>query len=348
MKKNLWVLGMAVAALTSCTQSEVLEIPESRAIGFNMHVDKNSRNALTDVNKTSIQEFHVFGYYREIPNLGQDTPTGDFVSLFNNTQVERTDAKAETWTYSGVKYWQTYTQYRFAAYANGLNEAHLSVDDADNVNKVAYDPTADAMIFTNYKAEGDNDLVAAITSDIITGASITSPEVPFSFDHMLSKIGFSFYGNTQTTLKISDVTINGACTTGNATYTYQTGADNKNLIAWTGLGGTTVYTSSSTENALGSSVTRYVFYVIPQANTNATVSFCLTTYDANGDKIDKTKYTANLQTTATNHVGVWKEGYVYEYYPLFPSSPPHYLSFLPTWQLASLRTSDPEKGRRKW
>lgn len=29
--------------------------------------------------------------------------------------------------------------------------------------------------------------------------------------------------------------------------------------------------------------------------------------------------------------------------PLFPSSPQHYLSVLPTWQLSSPRTSDPER-----
>ena len=43
MKKNVWLLGVAAAALTSCTQSEVLDVPESKLIGFETHVEKQTR-----------------------------------------------------------------------------------------------------------------------------------------------------------------------------------------------------------------------------------------------------------------------------------------------------------------
>ena len=34
MKKSLWIFGVAVIALTGCTNNEVVDIPQSRAINF--------------------------------------------------------------------------------------------------------------------------------------------------------------------------------------------------------------------------------------------------------------------------------------------------------------------------
>ena len=70
MKKTLWMLGVAVAALTSCTQSEVVEIPESRVIGFDSFVGKNSRAAyliqqpgqMAPTTKDNLYQFWVLGY----------------------------------------------------------------------------------------------------------------------------------------------------------------------------------------------------------------------------------------------------------------------------------------------
>ena len=56
MKKNVWLLGVAVAALTSCTQSEVLDIPESRTISFETFLGKSSRAAdYTDVSSVMLK-----------------------------------------------------------------------------------------------------------------------------------------------------------------------------------------------------------------------------------------------------------------------------------------------------
>ena len=43
MKTKLWMLGVAVAALTSCTQSEVIDVPENKVIGFEPFVEKHTR-----------------------------------------------------------------------------------------------------------------------------------------------------------------------------------------------------------------------------------------------------------------------------------------------------------------
>ena len=44
MKKSLWILGVAVIALTGCTNNEVVDIPQSRAINFsNAFVNNTTR-----------------------------------------------------------------------------------------------------------------------------------------------------------------------------------------------------------------------------------------------------------------------------------------------------------------
>lgn len=61
MKKSLFVLGVAVAALASCTQSEVLEVAEGRAIQFNTFVNNNTK-AVTEITAGSYSgTYYLFG-----------------------------------------------------------------------------------------------------------------------------------------------------------------------------------------------------------------------------------------------------------------------------------------------
>ena len=62
MKKSLFVLGVAVAALASCTNEEVTEVAQNRVIGFNSFVNNNTK-AVTVVNSLANSEFYVFGMY---------------------------------------------------------------------------------------------------------------------------------------------------------------------------------------------------------------------------------------------------------------------------------------------
>ena len=84
MKKTLWMLGVAVAALTSCTQSEVLDVPESKMIGFEPFVGKSTRAAqmIQQAQRSgenapdNLYQFWVFGI------------EGGDVTLFNATDDE--------------------------------------------------------------------------------------------------------------------------------------------------------------------------------------------------------------------------------------------------------------------
>ena len=93
MRTRLWMLGVAVAALTSCTQSEVVEIPENRVIGFDTFVENDSRAVAADVNISTIKNFHVFGYNQS----GNET----WETVFDNVDVTYQN---NAWTYSPTKY----------------------------------------------------------------------------------------------------------------------------------------------------------------------------------------------------------------------------------------------------
>ena len=299
MKTKLWMLGMAVAALTSCTQSEVVEIPESRVIGFDTFVENDSRAAAAAVNISTITKFHVYGY--------NQSGNEEWENVFDNVDVSYNN---NAWTYSPTKYWQTDHTYRFAAYTDGLNST--------SINSVNYTPGEDKLVFTDYNA-GFKDLIASISGDIVTGATISSPTVPLSFKHMLTKIGFHFYANTNTVIKISDVIIDNAYTIGTATYNYS-----GHTITWdTSNQELSSYSeNSSTETQLSTSLIEYAFYVIPQNNQNVKVNFILHTYDTTGDEIDSTQYTASLATgdIHTDVANTWKVGYFYKYYVTFGES----------------------------
>ena len=64
MKKIFLMLGLAVAAMSSCTNDEVIDLNQSnqKAIGFESFVNKGTR-AIADVDKSSLKEFYVLGYY---------------------------------------------------------------------------------------------------------------------------------------------------------------------------------------------------------------------------------------------------------------------------------------------
>ena len=47
MKTNLFLLGMAVAAFSSCTNEEVTDVAQNRAIKFNQFVENNTREITT-------------------------------------------------------------------------------------------------------------------------------------------------------------------------------------------------------------------------------------------------------------------------------------------------------------
>ena len=307
MKKSFLMLGVAAMALASCTQNEVVEYAENRAIQFDTFVNNNTRAEGVEVSTPNIEDFWVYGAYNN---------TSSWVPALTNVQVERSGSGAPyTWTPKELAYWETNKSYNFAAYANGKT----GLVDASTVS---YEAASNKLTFTNYPA-GTNDLVAVTVSDKSWAGQGTPETVGLTFKHMLSKVMFTFKTNASKdyTMKVTNLQIdNTAIQTATGTLA---GAD----ISWPTSGTKGAYTydviddyADGTQGADGYfSKTSVARYVIPQANTTLTASFTVSVYDASSAETPlytqpftgvSLKYTAS---TGKGTTGEWTEGMVYNY-----------------------------------
>ena len=287
----MFLLGVAVAALASCTNEEVVSVAENAAINFTgAFVDKATK---ADVTTDNIAKFWVFGYYGDTPtevfsNIGVNKPTGT-----GNWQSEKTE------------YWKTGVAYEFGAYANGTSQL---------ASGVSFSSTDKKLTFTNYEA-GANDLIAS-TASVSALSDLNSVQpVPFTFKHMLAKVKFTFKTTaTDYTMKVEDLQINNAIKTCTGSYTGGTP-----IISWETASATAettaAYAYADIENyATTGSASTDACYVIPQSlptdQNYVTVTFKVT---ASGDAISSgsksATFTANLKTSDNK----WTENYSYNY-----------------------------------
>lgn len=287
MKKSLFVLGVAVAALASCTQNEVLEVAEGRAIGFDAFVN-NQTKAVSEVTSDNIgTDFYVFGNYGT-----EDTWTDQ---AFNN-EIS-----------TAVYYWQTDQTYRFGAYKDG---------DEKN-GAVTFVAATQTLRFPDYTPNDEKDLIAAVTGDVVANDYISGPTaVGLTFKHLLSQVKLTFKTDAAAVynMTISNVQINGALSQSTATYTNGT-------VAWepsVASAGTTTnngysYTALSNSGNISSGViSEQSKLVIPQSGTNVlTVTF---TAKISGEAEGTANFTATLGHAISGLTGdTWTNGYRYNY-----------------------------------
>lgn len=296
MKTKLWMLGMAVAALTSCTQSEVVEIPESRVIGFDSHVDKTTR-AMTPISgvgqaDNDLRMFYVYGYEND--------------SLyFNGTTVEYDGSK---FTYSPHKQWKAAKNYHFAAYSDGNSICTNVV-----YNKIT---GGSQLVISDYTV-GDNDLMAAIVDSIPinAGASNTPEHVDLTFEHMLCVITLSLTNGGTNYLQLGDITAKGV-KTNTCTYKINNGAKTCNWS--TGIPEENAYTFAGTgDNAYIEPAGRHVvsLFFIPQS-TDINITIPVRTYTKSGNEyILSTSENKNttLKLLENGVTSSWQNGKHYVY-----------------------------------
>lgn len=296
MKKCIFLLAAAAAAFASCTQSEVVEVAEGRAIGFSSFVNNNTR-AVTPLAQDNLSKFFVFG------NYGTSwTPVYTNVGV-NGGQV----GDNSEWTPEQTAYWQAQQAYRFAAYSDGGNK----------FDKASFTPASQELKFTDYTV-GNNDLIAAIPAEIAAQTDATDyDDVNLSFYHMLSRVKFTF-SNTDSydyTMAISNITVN-AINKATGKYTYNA---NENAIDWTEGTSSSDYNFGTLDdiaqavNPDGSTHSVELF-VIPQSNANLEVTFTATFSDGAG-QIAAGSFKGSLSYTGTTSNGTtqWVPGYMYNY-----------------------------------
>jgi len=206
MKKTLWMLGVAVAALTSCTQSEVLDVPENQIISFEPFVDKATRTA--DLKSETLSKFYTFGAY-SAANGENFNATNDGESLFSATEATMTKVgETNVYSYPDAERWIMDQYYHFAGYSDGNNSLISSVSFFSNQDLTVQTgedgqggittnthSNAWGLEITDYTAS-TNDLIAAVPLEYETvNDRPTQPDVNMTFKHLLSKIAFHFSYN---------------------------------------------------------------------------------------------------------------------------------------------------------
>ena len=287
MKKSMFLLCIAAAALASCTNEEVVNMPENRAIQFNAFANAATRANAADNEVTSITDFYVFGEYGY---------TGTATTVFNN---ELSSKQA---------YWQPSQTYRFGGYYDGTANSKYK--------NATFDASTGTLTIPNYTPDNEKDLMAAVSSEVKTGADVTSQgAVTMNFKHLLSEVKFTFTTEDADsyTLAISDLKINGAESTNSVTY-------NGSAITW---GTATASEGYSLDDIADVAVEANDYtasssaFVIPQDGTNSLTVTFTATVNGGGFTNLTGNFTANLgytkdEATATFD-NTWTAGYRYNY-----------------------------------
>lgn len=273
------MLGIATMMLASCTNEDVLNVSDSRAIGFNTFVNNNTK-AVTDITTASLSKFYVFGDYDEGASVA-----------FSNTEV--IGSQGGTYTPVNPAYWQTGKTYEFGAYSNG--NASLTASFSNG-----------ALTITGYSVDDAKDLIAATASEIAAPAAGEDKSVPLTFKHLLSKVKFTFSTTAVPEafrMEVSNLTFKGIKTAATCVF-----SNNTISTKWTGTEGDyTIATLGDYAVTDGFASTEDIL-VIPQSNTDIEASFTVTIYDENtNEEIATNDFTASLDCTE------WVEGYVYNY-----------------------------------
>lgn len=218
--KKLFIAIAALAAMTSCSQDEVMEVAQKEAIAFNNGFINNATRAIDpSVNNTTVSQFNVWG---TVTAEGGTATT----AIFENTNVTGTAGTGNTWDTEVTQYWIAGAKYNFAGLIN-----------AGTVT-LGNDKLPSTVTFTqDYTAE--KDLLYARSEENIVGQATGNSAVPMTFDHMLSKVGFKITNNNAAssgyTYKVTDIKITSAlATTGTATIASNSG---NNTFTWASQSG---------------------------------------------------------------------------------------------------------------
>lgn len=271
------MLGLAVAAMTSCSNDELMEVNTNNVITFESHVNKGTR-AVTNTTTAGLTTFYVFGSHGT-------------TNVFNNVAVTKDGGN---WGYTNPVAW-TANQYKFAAYATKNESEKLTI---------SYDNTTGALTFSDVVANDANDIVAAAASVDNTG--LANNTVNLTFKHLLSKVQFDITnGSSDYYVKISDITFNalkqGDCTFGNDA-----------SIAWAAEGAAAAVTFDGSDNtAANATFNSEDHLVIPNQDLSTVkASFSVEFYDAADNKVYQREYT-DVPLALTS--GKWLPGYLYKY-----------------------------------
>lgn len=268
MKKGLLMLGAAALALASCTNEEVLNVSDSRAIGFTGTGIDNITKA--DITSGSFAQFYVYGGY------GTN-------AVFNGISVTK---GSDGWGYSPTQYWAAGT-WNFAGYAGG-----------DGVTPTWDNEAGKLTLAVNSAADKQSDVIFAKKQGIsVTDATTYNTAVQLDFTHLLSKIQFKFTKEVKSlggvTVKLKEFKVEGLTTKDE----WVDGEQTKVQPATTG--DYTDFTEAA-EIDQDNGLSTAEFYVIPQDVQEFKITVTAEITDANSTNIKTGTVTAKVPKTSIN------------------------------------------------
>ena len=174
--KKLFISMLAVAALASCSQEDVIVADKGDLIGFNSFVENSTRAALDPsygANGAALKKFQVWGTVNGGNGL---------VNIFNGDDVEGTVGAGNIWHCDVTQYWIKDATYNFAALVNATTD----------LTKVEGLPTE----VKGFTADGATDLLYARSEANIKGKASGNGPVNLNFEHLLSKVKFTVVNNS--------------------------------------------------------------------------------------------------------------------------------------------------------
>lgn len=304
MKKSLFVLGVAVAALASCTNEEVVNIAESNVIKFTNTFVGNATKAVSapELTTDNIEDMWVFAVDGTNNKVFDDNPKKVY-------KIGGTNA----WDYDNPVEWDDTKSYVFVAYAG----KELSTSETDN--KVEYDQTSKKLKFTNVTVDGANqfDLLYSNTVERSNTPSLDKSVIDFTFEHLLSEVKFTLKSGFGATTKVAvsnfkfyGVKTKESCdaTQNTPVWTATSTANTKDNTNFTVADAETAYSSADAPVDVVNS-----WFVIPQANGTGSdpvemVSFTVTLSDDENASVNDTK-----NIVAKLPVITWQIGNRYNY-----------------------------------
>ena len=183
--KKLFVAVLAIAGLVACNNEETVLVQGPAPIALDGSFVETRANVAGDPSTTTanIETFNVWGF--------MDEPSG---KVFVEEEVNKNGGE---WSYVNTQYWAPGHKYYFAALAN-YDNAVVNTDGANllglgNIKFTVTDGSDDLL----YSAVGPIDAPAQ-------GATYAE-KVKFEFNHMLSKVKFTFTNGLTNELATIDV-----------------------------------------------------------------------------------------------------------------------------------------------
>lgn len=213
MKKSFLFAAMAVAALASCSNDDVVDVNNGRGISFRASLDK----ALTRANVTNKENLNAFNV----------TAIGNGMIKFENLKVS-SDDNGNSWQTASTYYWPNY-ELAFFAYAPQNPNGVVSITNTEK--KITG--------FSPSQAVGDQkDLVISYNKGDKEHNEGTG--VPMNFKHALSQIEVKAKcSNDKIKIEVLGVKLANPATTADFTFPEEETGRNYNLpqAKWSNLSG---------------------------------------------------------------------------------------------------------------